>query len=181
MSRPFDDPDIDLARLRALDAATFDLAFTAYAPRLNAWLRRLGASPVVAEELVQEAFVRLVRHAARLAPDTRLGAWLYTVTRNLWRSHRRWSWLDGARILEWADTAARPRDTSPAEHAAAGRLLEAAERAVRALPVAQREVFLLVVVEGLDPTEAASVLGIQPEAARQRLARARRTLEEVLP
>jgi RNA polymerase sigma-70 factor (ECF subfamily) len=173
------EPVVDLAALRRLEPGAVDAAFDAWNGRLNGYLRRLGASPEVAEELVQEAFVRLVRTAPRLAEDTRLGAWLYTVTRNLWVSHRRWAWVDGTRLLELA-WGPRGTGTTPAEAYAASQAQARVERAVAALPVPQREVFLLVVGEGLEPGEAAEVLGITAEAARQRLARARRTVEEVL-
>lgn len=171
------DPEVDLAALRRLDASAVDAAFEAWSPRVHAFLRRLGASPELAEELVQETFVRLVRHAPTLREDTRLGAWVFTVARNLWRSHRRWAWLDGTRLLE---LAAPPRPPGPAELLAATELQLRYEAALAALPEPQREVVLLVVGEGLDPQDAAAVLGLSPEATRQRLARARRALEESL-
>lgn len=174
-----DEPQIDLAALRRLDAAAIDVVFDAWSPRLNGFLLRLGASREQAEELVQEAFIRLVRHAPGLRDDTRIGAWLYTVTRNLWRSHRRWAWLDGTRLLELA-WSPRGGPSTPAELASANEAQARLERAVAALPEVQREIFLLVVGEGLEPTEAAEVLGIRPDAARQRLARARRAVEEAL-
>lgn len=168
-----------LDALRRLEPGAVDAVFDLYSGRLNGFLRRLGASPELAEELVQEAFVRLVRHAPRLREDTRLGPWLYTVTHNLWRSQRRWAWLDGTRLLQlaWAPRRGPP---TPAEEHAAGAARARVEAAVAALPENQREVFLLVVGEGLDPAEAAEVLGLRPDAARQRLARARRAVEEAL-
>ncbi len=178
MSAPADAP-VDLVALRRLDSAAVDAAFDGYAHRLNAFLRRLGASAEVAEELVQECFLRLVRHAPKLREDTRLAAWLFTVARNLYRSHRRWAWVDGTRLLElaWGPTMSA---VTPGEALDASRAQARLEVAVAALPESQREVFLLVVGEGLDPTEGAAVMGLTPEATRQRLARARRTLEEVL-
>lgn len=171
---------VSLAGLRALDSRAFDTAFAVFAPRLNGWLLRMGASRSVAEELVQEAFLRLAKHAPRLKDDTRVGAWLYTVTKNLWVSHRRWSWLDGTRLIELAEQAFTTRPPTPAEAAAANETARRVEQALAALPEAQREVFLLVAQEGLEPTEAAGILGIAPEAARQRLARARKALKEAL-
>lgn len=171
---------VSLAGLRALDSRAFDTAFAVFAPRLNGWLLRMGASRSVAEELVQEAFLRLAKHAPRLKDDTRVGAWLYTVTKNLWVSHRRWSWLDGTRLIELAEQAFTARPPTPAEAAAASETARRVEQALAALPEAQREVFLLVAQEGLEPTEAAGILGIAPEAARQRLTRARKALKEAL-
>jgi len=173
-----DDPE--LLALRRLDAAAIDRVFDAYSGRLNGFLRRMGASVEVAEELVQETFVRLVRHAPRLADGTRIGAWLFTVARNLWRSHRRWAWVDGTRLLELASGSATRGPASPADLPVPTEAQARVERAVAALPDPQREVFLLVVGEGLEPAEAAAVLAITPEAARQRLARARRAVEEAL-
>ena len=174
-----DEPAIALPALKRLEPWAVESVFDAYSSRLNGFLRRMGASTEVAEELVQETFVRLVRHAPRLADDTRVGAWLYTVARNLWISHRRWAWVDGTRLLELAWAPSRPNDT-PAELHAANEAQARIERAVAALPATMREVFLLVVGEGLEPGEAAAILGITPEAARQRLTRARRAVEEAL-
>jgi RNA polymerase sigma-70 factor (ECF subfamily) len=171
---------VSLAGLRALEPRAFEVAFQVFSPRLNGWLIRMGASPPVAAELVQEAFLRLAKHAPTLREDTRVGAWLFTVTRNLWASHRRWSWLDGTRLLELAETALTTRPPTPAEAAAAGESAARVEAAVAALPEAQRAVFLLVSGEGMEPQEAAEILGITAEAARQRLARARRALQEAL-
>ncbi len=173
------DPVIDLGALRRLDAETVDAVVTEYAPRLNAFLRRLGASASIAEELVQETLVRLVQHAPRLRDDTRVGAWVFTVARNLWRSHRRWAWLDGTRLLELA-SGPRPLTPTPADNLDVARAQKRLTAAVSALPEPQREVFLLVVGEGLDPIDVAAILGLSPDATRQRLARARRTLEEAL-
>lgn len=172
---------ISLPRLRALDPVAFNAAFTVFAPRLNGYLLRMGLSQSVAEELVQEAFLRLARHAPQLREDTRIGAWLFTTTRNLYVSHRRWSWLDGTRLLELAEAALRPQPSTPAELVAASEAAARVERAIAGLPESQRAVFLLVTSEGVEPHEAAEILGITPETARQRLARARRAIEEVCP
>ena len=110
---------VDLEGLRRLDPRAFDQVFLTYSPRLHGWLLRMGASASVAEELVQEAFLRLARHAPRLREDSRVGAWLFTVTRNLWVSHRRWCWLDGTRLLELAEGAFMARTPSPSEASAA--------------------------------------------------------------
>jgi RNA polymerase sigma-70 factor (ECF subfamily) len=173
------EPAVDLDALRRLDPVAIDAVFDGWSPRLNGFLRRMGASAEIAEELVQETFVRLVRTAPRLADGTRLGAWLFTVARNLWVSHRRWAWIDGTRLLELAWGPRRGTPT-PAELVAADEVRARAESVVATLPAAQREVFLLVVAEGLDPAEAAGILGISAESARQRLARARRAVEEAL-
>jgi RNA polymerase sigma-70 factor (ECF subfamily) len=57
----------------------------------------------------------------------------------------------------------------------------ALERALAALPLADRELIVLVGVEGLAPQEAALVLSIRPEALRKRLERARAKMRQNLP
>ena len=56
----------------------------------------------------------------------------------------------------------------------------ALERAFAELPETYREVALLVGVEGLQPVEVAGILGVRPDAVRQRLSRAREKLAAAL-
>ena len=65
-------------------------------------------------------------------------------------------------------------DETPFARAAAGEVERRLERAVAALPVRYREVLLLIAVEQLEHADAAIVLGLKPDALRQRLARARK-------
>lgn len=166
--------------LRSGDVAAFEAVYAAFQPRLYGFLIRMTGRRDVAEELLQETFLRLARHAPRLRPDTELTAWLFTVARNLARSWRRWSWLDGARrsALESADRSNPQHD--PLAHAAASQAARRLEAALATLKPMYREAFLLVAVDGMTPAQAATVLGLRPDALRQRLARARATLAEAL-
>src|SRR5262245_32270668 len=87
-----------VARLREGDADAFDIIHEAFDARLFTFLLRLCRRRDVAEDLLEETWLRLVRHARRLRPDTRLAAWLFTVARRLHVSYVR------ARVLE--DSAA---------------------------------------------------------------------------
>jgi RNA polymerase sigma-70 factor (ECF subfamily) len=65
------DPEAELAlvgRLREGDAAAFDLVHEEFHARLYSFLARLARSRDVAEDLVEETWVRLVTHAGRLRP-----------------------------------------------------------------------------------------------------------------
>lgn len=163
-----------LERLRAGDPTAFDAIYTHFRPRVYGFLWRLARDPEVARDLVQDTFVALARNARRLEPDTHLAAWLFTVARNAWRSHRRWAMLDAGRLVVLDDDLAIPTQArAPDESVDAARHRERLERAILALPEAAREVLLLVAVEGLSHEEAAKILGVTPEATRQRLRRAR--------
>jgi len=170
-----------VAGLRAGEAAAFDAVYDAYRARLYAFLARLSRRRDTAEDLVEETWLRLVASAPRLAPDTRLGPWLFTVARNLYFSACRSRLIEetftGGLIDLWPVAGRQP---SPFEAAAANELEGRLERALAAVPASAREVLLLVGVEGLTPSEAAAVCGVTPEALRQRLARARALLSREL-
>jgi RNA polymerase sigma-70 factor (ECF subfamily) len=172
-----------VARLRAGEAAALTAAYEQHGEAILRFLVRLCGRRDVAEDLFQETWVRLARHARRLAPDTQLRAWLYAVARNLFRDHARWAILDGERLATLATwwylagpAGAGPPDEAAIASAAATRL----ERAIGRLTATSREVLLLVASEGLAVDEAARVLVLTPEAARQRLHRARAELARAL-
>ncbi|MCB9578029.1 MAG: RNA polymerase sigma factor [Polyangiaceae bacterium] len=170
--------DEDLvARLRVGDARAFDETFARFRSPLFGFISRMVRRRDVAEDLLQETFLRLARHAAGLEPNTRLGAWLFTVAKNLVHGYRRWSLLDVERLLElgWQP---KPASTSPYDHALASERSARLELALSALPGKYREALLLVAERCLEPGDAAAILGLSPEAFRKRLSRARAMLQE---
>ena len=168
-------------RLRDGDEAAFDAVYDAYRARLFGFLVRLSRRRDVAEDLLEETWLRLVARARALAPDTRLLAWLFTVARNLYWSYCRSRLLDEDRMAAlarlWPLADRRP---SPFEEAAGSEMARRVERALAGLSRADRETLLLVAVEGLEPAEAAAVCGVSAEALRQRLSRARARLAAAL-
>lgn len=170
-----------VARLRVGDAAAFDDVYATYNSRLYGFLLRLTRRRDTAEDLLDETWMRLVRHAPRLQADTRLGPWLFTVARHLHVSHVRSRLIEddaaGSLLGLWPYHVAR---VSPFEETAGRELERRLERALATLPARTREVLLLVGVAGLDPADAADVCGITPQALRQRLHRAREALAKAL-
>ena len=166
-----------VARLKAGDAAAFEAIYEAYRPRLFSFLVRLSRRRDVAEDLLEEAWLRLVSRAETLADDARLGPWLFTVARNLYFSWRRSRALDPSRTTE-LDPAwpASGRGDSPFEAAAHGELERRVEAALARLSSSDRELLLLVGVEGLTPMEVAGICGLPAVTVRARLHRARERL-----
>lgn len=172
------DPDL-LRGLAAGEPQSFDRVYAELRAPLHSFLVRLTGRAELAEDLLQEAWLRLARAAPQLPAGTQLRPWLFTVARNLYRSHRRWRLLDAERLrqLGWLPEVAQP---SPFELLAADAAQRALERALARLPLEQREVLLLCSGSGLEPAQVAALLGITPEATRQRLARARAKLRQSL-
>jgi RNA polymerase sigma-70 factor (ECF subfamily) len=166
--------------LRRGDPAAFDAVFAAYRRRLYGYLVRMTRRRDAAEDLLQETFMRLAENAKKLSDDTRLGAWLFTVAHRLLVS---WARARAVREQLAGDLPKREpagNERSPLEALCDSQAQLALERGFAALPPAYREVALLVGVEGMQPIEVAEILGLRPEAVRQRLARARTQLAVLL-
>jgi RNA polymerase sigma-70 factor, ECF subfamily len=166
-----------VGRLRDGDAAAFGELYARFADPLYRFLFRLAGGRESAMDLHQETWLSAAKHASRLTEDTDLAAWLFTIARNKHRSYRRWVALDWLRIERFG--AEMAEDTSAPVNEARDELASI-EVALMELPEGHREVLLLVGVEGLDAKQAAGVLGVQPEALRQRLSRARAALAAIL-
>jgi RNA polymerase sigma-70 factor (ECF subfamily) len=164
-------------RLRTGDPAAFDVVYEAFNSRLYNFLARLSNHRDVAEDLLEETWLRLVRHAGRLRPDTRLGPWLFTVARHLYASYCRSRLLEDSHaaglIGLWPHGHPGP---SPFEAMEARETERRLARALASLPLAYREALLLVAIEGLRHSEAAEICGVTTEAMRQRVSRGRALL-----
>ena len=162
-----------VARLKAGDGDAFDLVYAEFNARLFNFLARLCRRREVAEDLLEETWLRVVAHAPKLRDDTRLAPWLFTIARNLYVSYCRSRLLDYDLLAGVQLWPVQPADPSPFEMAAAGELQRRVEVALASMPGVYREALLLVALEGFTPAEAAAVCRVTPEAMRQRLRRAR--------
>lgn len=170
-----------VTRLKTGDAGAFDAVYREHHPRLYSFLWRLTRRREIAAELCQEMWLRLAADAAWLEDDTHLAAWLFTVARNLFLSHRRWSLLDGSRLAEAVQSSKdKKHEATPESQAIASQSQRTVDAALAALPLKYREAVLLVCVEHFEPTEAARIIGVTPEAFRQRLSRGRDQLRTAL-
>ena len=165
-----------VAGLRRGDPAAFDRAYTQHRDRIHRFLLRLAGRRDLADDLFQETFLQLARHALRLAEDTDLAAWLFTVARNQFRSYRRFLLFDGHRLRALHLEPRPHQPASPESRTAGAQGIANLERALSQVSPKSRELLLLVGVEQLSHEAAAAILGIKPEALRKRLERARAEL-----
>jgi RNA polymerase sigma-70 factor (ECF subfamily) len=177
-----------LGRLKRGDPSGFDLAYDCHRDRVYAFLFRLTGRADLADDLFQETWLRFSRQAASLCDGSDLRSWLFTVGRHLFVSQfrhqraRRGAWTAGRRPTTGVDElpADQPDTVASGSSAEHGLALSELERALLALSVEDRELLLLVSVEGLGQNEAAAVLGIAAPALRQRVTRARARLAAIL-
>jgi RNA polymerase sigma-70 factor (ECF subfamily) len=162
------------------DAAAFDALFRRWAAPLLRYLDRMVRDLAVAEELVQEVFLRVHRARERYAPEAKFSTWLFQIATNvalneLRRPRRR----DPHRSVDEADGPVLPAHTPPSDEVVhARRLGEAVERALVALPERQRAALWLTAVEGLPYAEVAETLGVTPQAVKALVHRARTALAD---
>ena len=170
-----------VAQLRARDPAAFDRLYDEFNTRLFSFLARVSRNRDIAEDLLEETWLRFVDRAPRLRPDTRLGPFLFTVARNLYLTYCRSRMMEDAQTVDtiglWPLGTPRP---SPFESASANETVGRIEAALAELPAMYREALILVAIEGMTPTEAASVCGVTPEAMRQRVSRGRTAIARYL-
>jgi len=145
-------------------------------PRLRRYARALTRNRDRADDLVQDTLSRALIKEQLWQPGTNLRAWLFAImhhqsVNNLRRDIRESAMVDIERI-----STTLPATTDPA----ASRKLVELDRALAQLPLDQRQVILLVGLEGMSYQEAAGILGIPVGTVRSRLSRGRDALRELL-
>jgi RNA polymerase sigma-70 factor (ECF subfamily) len=148
------------------DAGAFETLYKRHRGALYRFILRAINPRSAAEELFQEAWIRVIEARSRYAPHARFTTWLYTIAHNLLVDHWRRKGLTLVELDE-NDVAAAP--DNPARQAEARESLTRLLLAIEALPAAQREAFLLHEEAGLTLAEIAKVTGAGEEAAKSRL------------
>jgi RNA polymerase sigma-70 factor (ECF subfamily) len=140
-------------------------------PRLRRFAAGLSGSLQEGDDIVQAACLRALERHYQWEPGTRLDSWMFRIIRNLWLDGRKSAW---SRLVHSDDETltAIPGGSMERELEARNELA-LARKAIAALPLQQREVLLLVTVEGQTYEAAADTLGIPLGTVMSRLARAR--------
>ncbi len=159
-----------LAEAARGDTTAFETLFQRHYDRVYGILFRLVGERGEAEDLAQEAFLKLHAHARRFrAADENVGAWLYRVATNLGYNALR------ERRRRWQrDIALVPSDVADAADVVARREERRAVRAALAT-LGQREAQLLVLRQmEFSYAECAAIVGVAPASVGTLLARAAR-------
>jgi len=161
------EPDEELmATYREGDAGAFETLYKRHRGALYRFILRAIKERALAEELFQEAWIRVIEARSRYAPTARFTTWLYTIAHNLLVDHWR---RKGLSLVQLDDAPAVAAPDNPATQAEARQGLARLMHAIEALPAAQREAFLLHEEAGMTVAEIAQVTGAGEEAAKSRL------------
>ena len=145
-------------------------------PKLRRYARALLGDPIRADDLVQEALVRALSRSHLWQPGTDIRAWMFTILHNVHvNNQRQRRHRDDSQEL----SDDRPEMATPATQE---RILEMRDlaRGLQLLPGPQREVVLLVGLEGMNYKQVAAVLDIPIGTVMSRLHRGREALRRLM-
>jgi RNA polymerase sigma-70 factor (ECF subfamily) len=167
--------------VRRGDAGSREALYHRYKRRVYALaVRIVGAND--AEEVAQEAFIRIFRGLAKFRGDAALSTWIYRLAVNAALSHRA---RRGPVVIdgrgddgegEFADEGAGAPHEQQGDAVLRGRL----ERALGRLPPGYRTVIVLHDIDGLEHEEVAAILGCHVGTSKSQLHKARARLRELL-
>jgi RNA polymerase sigma-70 factor, ECF subfamily len=143
---------------------------------------RVVSDPTLADDVVQETFIRAWRGLPRFRGDSSIGTWLHRIAVNTaLTARRRAVRISGPSLDSIEQVAAVPTpDDDPDRRSEMLGLRLELEGALDVLPAGQRVVVVLKDVEGWSHAEIADHLGISESAAKVRLHRAHRRLARLL-
>jgi RNA polymerase sigma-70 factor (ECF subfamily) len=167
------------------DAAAFEVLYGKHKGALFRYVLRSVKARGEAEELYQDVWTRVIEARERYQPTAKFTTWLYTIAHNRLVDHWRTRGLAMVSLDEESDDApvieaVAPPSAEPQRIAEATELAARFEAALAALPLAQREAFLLHHEGELTAAQIAAATGTNEEAAKSRLRYAMSKLREAL-
>jgi RNA polymerase sigma-70 factor, ECF subfamily len=159
-----------------------------FGDRLRAFIARRVDSDADADDILQDVFLRIHRHAGTLERQERLVSWLFQVTRNAIIDYyrapvRRRELLAGAPQdldHESGHANAWVEDGDDASGGAARELAHCLRPMVARLPPHYRDAVTLIDLDGLPQQEAASRAGLSLSGMKSRVQRGRQALEHLM-
>lgn len=146
-----------------------------YLPALRAFAISLTRNHALADDMVQDTILKAWTKIDTFQTGTNMQAWLFTILRNTYYSHRR------KRAREVQDIDQVFTDTLATKPAHDGTLqMRDFYRALARLPAAQREALVLLGAAGYSYDEVAEICGVAPGTIKSRANRGRRRLAELM-
>lgn len=163
-----------MLRVKAGDRGAFEELYHLFEKPLTNYLFRLSGNRARAEDLLQDAFLRLWKAAPTYEPSAKVSTYIFRIAHNLFLN-------DAARrrekALESVDAETR---SDPGSDLSRREVQSAVQRAVEALPEGEREVLLLSEYNGFKYAEISEILGIPVGTVKSRMFSAVQRLKEAL-
>ncbi len=185
---PDADPDLDLVRaLQGGNDSALNELMTRHQNALLGLIYRHVGDATLAQEILQETFVRAYFGISSFKPRAKFVAWLFSIAVNLcrdysrskrgWQAKRTVSW-DEITEASGETPSSQSQGTPPNAALEQREALEALDAAVAQLPHDLKTALILFAIDGHSQEECAELLAISPKAVETRVYRARRLLEK---
>lgn len=173
------DTDLPVAAARQGDTAAWQRLFDRYQRPVFVFIHELVRDREASLDLVQDTFLRAVRHLPSLRDDHRFGSWLFGIAHQLCFARARRSWRESS-LSDQLDTALD--DSLPRPGDALAQAEQAAElfALLAELPEGQRAALTLHVLEDFSLEEIAAITAVPLGTVKSRLHHAKRTLRDRL-
>lgn len=174
-----DDETALIAALKQGDPRALDTFYRTYARMVLAWSIRLGGPRLDAEDIAQDVFAVAFRRIGTFRGESRLSTWLFSITRNVIYNARRRA---AVRRMVAIDSVPEPTSGQPLADANMERheRRQQVQAALEQLKRKQREVLVLMDLEGRTAPEVGEMLGIPAGTVYSRLHYARKAFAKVL-
>jgi RNA polymerase sigma-70 factor (ECF subfamily) len=170
--------DALVARARKGDHGAYESLYRLNRDRIYGLLWRMsGGQHALAEDLLQESFVRAWQKLDSFRGDSRFGTWLHRLAVNVALSNRRTIMRQTGKEVAMDEVAERTAVGS--EDVVADRQRDL-ERSIAKLPERARSVLILYDIEGYQHSEIAKMTGMAVGSSKAQLHRARKLLREEL-
>ncbi len=157
-------------------AATAEVVWHGLHDRLLRFIRARVEDDAIAEDILQEVFLKIHARIGSLRDEERLDSWVWQITRNAIADHHR-----GRRQTVALPEVLPVPETGEVDAEEAARwLLPAVRATIDALPEPYREALLATEFDGLTQQELANRAGISLSGAKSRVQRAREKLKRLL-
>jgi RNA polymerase sigma-70 factor (ECF subfamily) len=165
-----------LERLRDREPAAFDTVVQAYRDRIFRFVLRGVGNREAAEDITQDAFVKLYRHAPSLHTTSRFQPWLFRTARTTMIDYQRRRSRERRVLVEDGLTGAVAPTSTPPERLERQEVGRQLRESIAGLPERFRTPFLLREVDGMRYREISQVLDLPEKTISSRISRARRML-----
>jgi RNA polymerase sigma-70 factor (ECF subfamily) len=154
---------------------TTDAIWSHLSSDLRRFIRRRVPDDHVADDLLQETFVRVHRSVGTLKAAEQLAAWVYQIARNVIRDHHRKKSNSVAPLADPETLSDQGTDDPQC-----GRGPTWLKEMIQSLPATYRDAVLMAEIEGLSHQNVADRLGLSLSAANSRIQRGRVLLKDIL-
>ncbi|WON93791.1 RNA polymerase sigma factor [Sphingobacterium sp. UGAL515B_05] len=161
-------------RIKKGDQAAFEQIYLQYARKLAHRLLQLLKSEEIAQDILQDVFLKVWEVRDRLNPEQSFGAFLYTIATNYCKKSFRRSLLDQTYHHHNTFEEAYSPIEQQLNQKDAQQILSAA---LEKLTPRQKEVFTLHKIEGRNYNEISALLGISPNTINQLMQQANKQLK----